>query len=189
VDLEESSFSNQAGDREFFFGDALKDLDTSPWTQVIAREAPAETRAARPQLPVPGPTSTEKHAVKSAVPIPETASATPQSAAPETEASTPPPEAEASPPRPERRRVPGLPPESPLARIELGMSHREVRAILGAPDDRLDHATGKAWIPFYTGSGAHLRDWIYEGEGRVVFSRHKSSLEVIDVIYDPGAGK
>jgi len=189
VDLEKSSFSNQAGDRESFFGDALKDLDTSPWTQVIAREAPAEAPAARSNPsprgeapaarsnpPPPGPTST----AKSAAPIPETASAKPQSSAPE---------AVPSPPRPERRRVPGLPPESPLARIELGMSHREVREILGPPDDRIDRVTGKAWIPFYTGSGARLRDWIYEGEGRVVFSRHKSSLEVIDVIYDPGAGK
>jgi hypothetical protein len=69
------------------------------------------------------------------------------------------------------------------------MSHHEVREILGAPDDRLDRTTAKAWIPFYTGPGAHLRDWIYTGEGRVVFSHQQSSLEVIDVIFDPKAGE
>jgi len=180
VDLEKSSFSNHAGDRESFLGDALEDLDTSPWTQVVARVAPREAPAARSRPPLPRPTSTVEHPAKSTVAIPEAPAVMPEPAAPE---------AEPSPPRPERRRVAGLPPGSPLAQIELGMSHREVRAILGAPDDRIDRVTGKAWIPFYTGAGAHLRDWIYEGEGRVVFSRHKSSLEVIDVIYDPDVGK
>lgn len=92
-----------------------------------------------------------------------------------------------SPPRQERRRVAGIPPESPLARIEIGMPWEEVREILGEPDGRFDHTTSKAWIPFYTGPGAYLRDWIYEGQGRVVFSLHHGTLEVQDVVYDPGA--
>jgi hypothetical protein len=69
------------------------------------------------------------------------------------------------------------------------MSHHDVRGILGAPDDRIDRSTAKAWIPFYNGPGAYLRDWIYQAEGRVVFSRHGSSLVVLDVIYDPHEGK
>ena len=69
------------------------------------------------------------------------------------------------------------------------MRHDEVRRILGAPDDRINRFTAKAWIPFYTGPGAYLRDWIYEGEGRVVFSLDDGALEVIDVVYDPDARK
>lgn len=88
-----------------------------------------------------------------------------------------------------RRRFSSLPPGSPLAQIEFGMSHNDVRKILGDPDDRIDRITAKAWIPFYIGPGGYLRDWIYEGEGRVVFSLHKGSLAVVDVIAgsDPDA--
>jgi hypothetical protein len=65
------------------------------------------------------------------------------------------------------------------------MDHEEVRRILGPPDGRLDRTTSKAWIPFYTGPGVYLRDWIYEGEGRVIFSMYHGTLEVLDVVYDP----
>jgi hypothetical protein len=176
VDLEKTSLSRSADDRESFFRTALKDLEPSPWAQVVAREAPGEAPAARSQPPRP---AREQAA--------EGLASTPASALASTEPAAP--EAEASPPRPERRRVPGLPPESPLAGVELGMSYHEVHRMLGAPDDTIDRVTGKAWIPFYSGPGAYLRDWIYAGEGRVVFSRHLRSLEVIDVIYDPNAGK
>jgi hypothetical protein len=72
-----------------------------------------------------------------------------------------------------------------LAKIELGMRHDEVLRILGNPDGRLDRLTAKAWIPFYDGPDVNLRDWIYAGRGRVVFSLYEGSLEVIDVVYDP----
>jgi hypothetical protein len=193
VDLEETSLSDEAGDRESFFDEALTDLGDSPWARVIARAAPREATAARSRTPAPSPRST--------APIRETVAAKPQAAPPDSRAAPPdsraappdsraaPPEAEPSPPSPKRRRFPGVPPDSPLAQIELGMSHDEVRRILGAPDDRINRFTARAWIPFYTGPGAYLRDWIYEGEGRVVFSLHDSSLEVLDVVYDPNAGK
>jgi hypothetical protein len=90
---------------------------------------------------------------------------------------------------PEPHRFPGVPPDSMLAKIELGMRHDQVETILGSPDERIDRLTAKAWIPFYSGPDANLRDWIYEGEGRVVFSLYKGALEVIDVIYDPDQGK
>lgn len=80
------------------------------------------------------------------------------------------------------RRFSKLPPGSPLAQITFGMSHHEVRSMLGEPDDRIDRITVRAWIPFYSGAGGYLRDWIYEGKGRVVFSLHKGSLDVVDVI-------
>jgi hypothetical protein len=200
VDLEKTSLSDAAVDRESFLDAALKDLGDSPWARVIARARPDEATAAEVKIPSPGRKSAapipESAAPKpqsaapipeSAAPIPETAATGPHSAAPEPDAAPPAPEA--SIPSPERQRVPGLPPDSPLAEITLGMSHHEVREILGDPDGRLDHTTGKAWIPFYTGPGAYLRDWIYEAQGRVVFSLDDGSLEVIDVVYDPYQGK
>ena len=47
--------------------------------------------------------------------------------------------------------------------------------------------TGKAWIPFYFGPDATRTDWMYKGQGRVVFSRNKYSgaLKVIRILYNP----
>lgn len=231
VDLAETSLSNEAGDREAFFEDALDDLGDSPWGLFVAHVAPSEATTARSRPPAAHrPKATERVApipeVKNtakridptgetesvaalpvtAAPLPATAAAAPQSAKPdlgplisepEAEAMIPEPssevvamarEPEAAPPLPERRPVPGLPSHSRLAEIEIGMSYNDVREILGPPDGRINRTTSKAWIPFYTGPGAYLRDWVYDGEGRVVFSLHDSSLEVIDVVYDPEAG-
>jgi hypothetical protein len=66
------------------------------------------------------------------------------------------------------------------------MHHGDVLKILGEPDDRQERLTAKAWIPFYTGPGAQLTDWIYDGVGRVVFSMHTGTLEVFDVVPDRG---
>ena len=192
VNLEETSLSNEVADRESFFDDAQADLGNSPWAELIARAAPPEATPARSRARAPEP--------KSAVPIPEVVAPTPKVAAPtpyaarEPEAATEelpslPPESEAAPASPEPRRFQGLPPGSLLSEVEFGMSHHDVRRILGTPDDRIDRLTAKAWIPFYMGPGANLRDWIYEGRGRVVFSLYRGKLEVIDVVYDPGEGK
>jgi hypothetical protein len=90
-------------------------------------------------------------------------------------------------PDPKPRTFAGLPPGSPLAKIEYGMHHGEVHEMLGDPDARRDRMTAKAWIPFYNGPGARLIDWIYYGVGTVVFSLHSGTLEVFDVIPDSGA--
>ena len=211
VDLDQTSISREAGDRQSFFENALEDLGVSPWAQVIARAASDEAPAATLRARAPSPPNRERMAPIPAgavrQPMPQAEPATTGSAtmtrqpevwAPDPEVvpgqpqpPTPAPTVAAREPPPhlERQRFAGLPPDSPLAQIEFGMGHHEVRAILGAPDDRVDRSTAKAWIPFYTGPGAYLRDWIYEGEGRVIFSRHDSSLEVLDVVYDPNQGK
>jgi hypothetical protein len=98
-------------------------------------------------------------------------------------------EPQALPPKPTPRRFAGVPHGSPLAKIERGMHHGEVRRILGDPDARRNRLTAKAWIPFYDPPGARLIDWIYYGVGRVVFSLHTGSLELFDVIHDPSEPK
>lgn len=99
---------------------------------------------------------------------------------------TPPP----SPAPPARRkptRFPGVPADSPLARVAAGMTSDDVREILGDPDERSQYLTVKAWIPFYTGSDRQQLDWMYQGEGRVSFTmdRRTGALEVVDVRHDP----
>lgn len=197
VDLEETSLSNEGSDRKSFSDAALADLGSSPWAKVIERDAPREATAemAMPSTPAPRP--------KRPAPIPDPVAAVPQSAisnpeavvpesqaaAPEPAVAIPEPEPAASPPTPKRQRFAGIPPGSPLAEIELGMSRDEVRRILGPPDERINRVTAKAWIPFYNGRGAYLRDWIYAGEGRVVFSLHDGSIEVLDVVHGAGEGR
>ena len=80
-----------------------------------------------------------------------------------------------------------IPPDSPLAKIELGMNDEDVRSIMGAPDDSNAYMTGKAWIPYYYGPDTSRSDWLYKGHGRVVFSRNRYSggLKVIRVMYNP----
>jgi hypothetical protein len=138
-------------------------------------EAAFEEPESAPAIPVPAP-----EAVAADPAIPEAAVVALASA---------PTEAQPSPPSPKPRRFPGLPPDSLLSEIEYGMRHYDVKEILGPPDGRVDRLTAKAWIPFFMGPGGNLRDWIYEGRGRVTFSLYKGKLEVIDVVYDPNAVK
>jgi outer membrane protein assembly factor BamE (lipoprotein component of BamABCDE complex) len=80
-----------------------------------------------------------------------------------------------------------VPDESPLAKINIGMSDANVRGILGEPTKQNAYMTGKGWIPFYYGPDTSRTDYVYKGIGRVVFSRNKYSglLKVIDALYNP----
>jgi hypothetical protein len=82
-------------------------------------------------------------------------------------------------------RAASAPPGSSWARIEPGMSDAQVRDVLGEPDDSNSYMTDKAWLLFYWGSDTHRAEWIYQGEGRVVFSMgpRSGALKVIRVLY------
>jgi hypothetical protein len=92
-------------------------------------------------------------------------------------------------PRAEAAAAKGIapPPDSPLAKVQLGMTDLQVRKILGDPDNANAYMTGKSWIPFYFGTDASRSDWMYKGMGRVVFSRNQYSgaLKVIRIDYNP----
>jgi hypothetical protein len=176
----------------------------------IEAESPAPSQASIPEAVAakPQPTVAEPQIAPQAAPPEVESTAQPQAAPPEVESTmatpaeaeptvaTPAeaestlataaiPEPEPLPVAPTPKPFAGVPPESPLAQIELGMNHDEVREILGSPDGRIDRMTARAWIPFYSSPDANLREWIYAGRGRVVFSLYEGSLEVIDVVYDP----
>lgn len=207
VEREKTSLSNEQADREAFFDAAPADLGDSPWAGVIARAAGAGAAlASRPRTPEPKSKSPAKSAlmnnadsaVQGPSAIPEAVAARafsdPQAArvaakATAAEATLTMARPEPPPPTPKPQGFPGVPRDSLLAKIELGMRHDEVSRLLGNPDGRIDRRTAKAWIPFYDEPGANLRDWLYAGEGRVVFSLYKGSLEVIDVVYDPDQRK
>ena len=76
---------------------------------------------------------------------------------------------------------------SPLSKVDPGMGESDVREVLGEPDNANSYQTGKAWIPYYHGPDTSRTDWMYKGQGRVVFSRNRYSgkLKVVRVIYDP----
>jgi len=71
------------------------------------------------------------------------------------------------------------------------MNDTEVRNIMGDASNANMYMTGKAFIPFYYGPDTHRTDWMYNGKGRVVFSRNRWSgaLKVINVIYNPAEGQ
>jgi outer membrane protein assembly factor BamE (lipoprotein component of BamABCDE complex) len=71
-----------------------------------------------------------------------------------------------SPAEPTRAAVPA---DSPLAKIQPGMSSREVEALIGPPDSENEYVTGKAFIPWYYGRDRSRRAFFYKGLGRVVF--------------------
>jgi len=210
VDLEETSLSNQPADRQAFLEAARVDLGISPWADVVARaEATAGRQPARPRAPARPAPIPEPVAVQPAIveprPAPRAAPPAEPQAAPQTAPEAAPaeenpeeestittaaiPEQEPLPVAPQPHPFAGVPPDSPLAQIEYGMKHDQVQEILGSPDGRIDRLTSKAWIPFYDSPGSHLREWIYAGRGRVVFSLYQGSLEVVDVVYDPSQEK
>jgi hypothetical protein len=165
--------------------------------EITAAQPEAETpeperTAARPEATTPEP---EVAAVEpeTATPEPERIAARPEAATPEPEVAavepeTATPELHAYPSGPEHRRFPGIPTNCRLSEIKYGMGFEEVREVLGEPDDKVDRLTARSWIPFYSGRGARLRDWIYKGEGRVVFSLQQDLLGVIDVVFNPDEG-
>ena len=90
----------------------------------------------------------------------------------------PPPERAATPP----------PANSKLAKVQRGMSPREVENILGPPNDESAYVTGKAFIPFYYGADQWRRAYFYKGVGRVVFvgtGGFSQNAKVEKVEYDP----
>jgi hypothetical protein len=62
-----------------------------------------------------------------------------------------------------------------------------VRKLLGEPDNATSYMTGKMFIPVNFGRDAMRTDWMYEGQGRVVFSRGiwGDAFKVIGIRYNP----
>lgn len=59
---------------------------------------------------------------------------------------------------------------SKFTKLKIGMGEREVIDLIGTPTDQSMHMTGKAWIPFYVGSGKREVWFHYKGVGRLLFA-------------------
>jgi hypothetical protein len=80
------------------------------------------------------------------------------------------------------------PASSPLAKVQTGMSQREVQNLIGPPSDEKQYITGKAFIPWYFGPDRSRSAYYYKGQGRVVFaggSVGNMTGKVVRVEYDP----
>lgn len=81
-------------------------------------------------------------------------------------------------------------PNSKFARLQIGMTIRQVQDIVGPPTDQGAYVTGKAWIPFYFGGDQHRYEMTYKGQGRLIFAGGglMSSLDsgnLIWIIHNP----
>lgn len=54
--------------------------------------------------------------------------------------------------------------------LKMGMTDWQVIGLVGAPTDQSSYPTGKAFIPFYYGSGQFETMFFYKGMGRLLFS-------------------
>lgn len=67
--------------------------------------------------------------------------------------------------------IEGIPaPGSKFGKLQIGMGQKEVTDLVGTPNDQQAHVTGKAWIPFYFGSGKFETYLYYKGQGRLLFA-------------------
>jgi hypothetical protein len=81
-----------------------------------------------------------------------------------------------------------MPASSPFAKVQMGMSMKEVYDLIGQPTDTSAHITGKQFNPFYYGGDTHRVEAMYKGQGRIVFSRSSAfegDMRVIEIIYNP----
>jgi len=61
-------------------------------------------------------------------------------------------------------------PDSPFAKLKLGMAQGQVHEILGQPTDTKSYQTGKAWIPFYFGPDVMRMEEFYKGVGSITYT-------------------
>jgi len=78
-------------------------------------------------------------------------------------------------------------PNSRFSNLKIGMGQKEAMDIAGPPTDQGAHITGKAFIPFYMGSGS-VETWLhYKGIGRLLFASNggfSSSTGLIGIEHD-----
>jgi len=78
-------------------------------------------------------------------------------------------------------------PRSRFTRLKIGMSEKQVTDRIGQPTDRNQGVTGKAWIPFYHGSGTVETTLYYKGQGRLLFANdagYQSGMFLIGIEHD-----
>ena len=65
-------------------------------------------------------------------------------------------------------------PGSKFPQLQIGMGMRQAMDIAGPPTDQGGYVTGKAFIPWYFGSGKYRHELVYKGMGRLIFASPSS---------------
>jgi hypothetical protein len=83
-------------------------------------------------------------------------------------------------------------PGSPFSKLQIGMPLQQVIDTAGHPTDQGAYITGKAFIPFYFGSDRYRFEYVYKGQGRLIFAGGSAgdftSGHLIWIIYSPSEG-
>ena len=77
-------------------------------------------------------------------------------------------------------------PDSKFNKLEIGMGSKEVMDLIGLPTDQGTNVSGKAFIPFYHGSGK-VETWFhYKNVGRLLFASNAggANMFLIGIEYD-----
>lgn len=81
---------------------------------------------------------------------------------------------------------------SKFAKIQPGLTFRQVGESIGQPDDMTRHETGKRWIPFYYGPDAQRLQVYYKNEGCLTYTGGNvfggGGNKLIRIIADPNGG-
>nr|WP_319395702.1 hypothetical protein [uncultured Desulfobacter sp.] len=78
---------------------------------------------------------------------------------------------------------------SKFNKLEIGMGSKEVMDITGPPTDQATYISGKAFIPFYFGSGQSQACFYYKNMGRLVFASDAGfggNMFLVGIEYDAG---
>ena len=78
-----------------------------------------------------------------------------------------------------------IPADSPFAKIQKGMSMKEVIDLIGVPTDTATRLTGKQWNPFSFGHDVARSISLYKGMGRIYYRLSDGTLQVFGIDYDP----
>jgi hypothetical protein len=65
-------------------------------------------------------------------------------------------------------------PGSKFGQLQIGMGMQQAKDIAGTPTDQGGYVTGKAFIPWYFGSGKYRHELVYKGMGRLIFASPSS---------------
>lgn len=83
-------------------------------------------------------------------------------------------------------------PGSKFTQLQIGMGIRQVTDLAGAPTDQGAYITGKAFIPFFYGSGRSRHEMVYKGMGRLIFESGSGfdfgSGNLVWIIHNPNEG-
>ena len=71
--------------------------------------------------------------------------------------------------------ITGVPaPGSKFTQLKIGMGMQQAKDLVGQPTDQGGYITGKAFIPWYFGSGKYRHELVYKGYGRLIFASPSS---------------